>query len=172
MSAQHTRCNQARLNPMPQTWSATMDFLELMRTWNNMGGMLTHMGIELDDSSDPPEWTMTLTPQHAGSLTVAHGGALMVLLDTAIGAHVLKVAFERGLAASTVEMKFNMIKPAIIGHTVRTICEVISTGRTLVVARGEVRDIANDKLLAVATGTFNLYESELISQILGDHRSE
>ena len=148
-----------------------MDFIEIMRTWNNMGGMLTHMGIELDDSQDPPEWTMTLTSNHAGSVTVAHGGALMVLLDTSIGAHVLKVAFERGLAASTVEMKFNMIKPAMIGHTVRTKCEVISQGRTLVVARGEVRDIEDDRLLAVATGTFNLYKNELVRQVLGDQES-
>lgn len=148
-----------------------MDFLELMRLWNDMGGMLTHMGIEMDDASDPPEWTLALTAQHAGSVTVAHGGALMVLLDTAIGAHVLKVAFARGLGASTVEMKFNMLKPAIIGHTVRTTCEIISEGRTLVVARGEVHDVTNGKLLAVATGTFNLYKNELVRQVLGEQHS-
>lgn len=95
---------------------------------------------------------LSVTPQLMNSWGVAHGGAVMSLLDVTMGMSARSLD-PAATGATTVELKTNFLAGAngdlrAIGHAQRA-------GRSLVFVEGEVRDAAG-KLLAKATGTFKL----------------
>ncbi|MEL6178479.1 MAG: PaaI family thioesterase, partial [Myxococcota bacterium] len=95
---------------------------------------------------------------------IAHGGAVMSLLDTALGARALMHAVSQKRATSTVEMKVNFLRPAPIGQTLVTTTTIQSAGRSLLVVSGSALDEATGKPIAFAVGTFNLYTPGDITQ--------
>ena len=93
-----------------------------------------------------------IRPELMNSWGVAHGGAVMSLLDMTLGMSA-KSLDDNAIGATTVELKVNFLATATgevvaEGHARRA-------GRSLVFAEGEVRNGIGE-VLAKATGTFKL----------------
>jgi len=95
---------------------------------------------------------LTVTPELANSWHVAHGGAIMSLLDVTCGMSA-KSLDGHAIGATTVELKVNFIASATGEITAEG--HARKAGRSLVFVEGEVRD-ATGHMLAKATGTFKL----------------
>jgi uncharacterized protein (TIGR00369 family) len=109
-----------------------------------------HLGIELwrfEGGHARLEWT--LRPEHENSFAVAHGGALMTLLD--VGMATAARSAQPGMGVVTIEMKTSFMQPA----TGRLACEarIIHRTATLAFVEATVSD-AKGKACAHATGTF------------------
>lgn len=66
---------------------------------------------------------------------ILHGGILGLLLDEVM----VKLAYERGLRAVSVNLKVNLRKPVRIGEKVQVVGELKEQGSRKITARGEVR---------------------------------
>lgn len=92
---------------------------------------------------------MNIASEHTNFYGIAHGGALMSIADTAMGATCLTC----NKKVVTLAFNMNCIKALPEGHTVRAIGKVIHNGsRTLVCEADMIDD--NDNLIAKASGTF------------------
>ena len=112
-----------------------------------------YVGIEALEQGDGFVHTaLEIKPELMNSWGVAHGGAVMTLLDLTLGMAARSVDM-RSNGSITIEIKVNFIKAA----TGRVHAEGRATraGKSLVFCEGEVRD-ANEDLCAKATGTFKL----------------
>lgn len=95
---------------------------------------------------------LTIGPELTNSWHVAHGGAIMSLLDVTCGMSARSLD-PQATGATTVELKVNFLAAAT-GELV-AVGQALRAGRSLVFVEGEVRD-ATGQLLAKATGTFKL----------------
>ncbi|MEC9408387.1 MAG: PaaI family thioesterase [Abyssibacter sp.] len=135
-----------------------MTLTNVYQKLKSLGGLFATLGITLDTAESAPLTRMTITSAMQGGPGVAHGGAVMALLDTALGMQALDVALKRGCATSTVEMKVNFLRPAPVGSQLYTQTEVQSEGKSLLVVTGTAFDQASDRAVAFAVGTFNVYK--------------
>ena len=78
-----------------------------------------------------------------------HAGALLATLDSACGYAALTL-MPAGAEVLTIELKTNLLAPARSG-TVRARGEVLRTGRTLSVCRGDAFEVVEDTTTHVAT---------------------
>ena len=123
-----------------------------------MGGFITGLGLAFEDFGPEGEcYRMSIGERHTGAPSVAHGGSVMALMDTALGLHALAIAATRGGATSTIEMKVNSLRPAPAGVELRTRTEVQVTGHSWVVVSGQAVDTEAGHRVAYAVGTFNIY---------------
>lgn len=129
------------------------------------GGLITELGIELSLEDGTIVGRLPIQERHHGAPGVAHGGALMALLDTTLGAAALQHAVERGFAASTVEMKVNFLRPAPVGGTLTARAELTSIGRSLLVATGKAHG-EDGEAVGFAVGTFNLFPLDKVTRRL------
>jgi uncharacterized protein (TIGR00369 family) len=81
---------------------------------------------------------------------IVHGGVVMTALDNACGLAVMTV--NPGKNQVTMEFKVNFLEPLTDGPF-RVLGRVIRTGRTAIVAEGEIRD-SKDILCAKGIGTW------------------
>lgn len=130
------------------------DVLEIIR---NSGGLVPTLNLTLEHQDDDVVGILRLDPMHMGAPGIAHGGAVMALLDSVLGGRALLHAVPRGRATSTVEMKVNFMRPARLGQTLVARADIQSVGSSLMVITGTARDAATDDPVAFAVGTFNLY---------------
>jgi uncharacterized protein (TIGR00369 family) len=96
--------------------------------------------------------SMVVRPELMNSWGVAHGGAVMSLLDLTLGMSA-KSLDDAAIGATTVELKVNFLatvtgEVVAEGHAQRA-------GRSLVFVEGEIRG-QDGAILAKATGTFKL----------------
>ena len=104
---------------------------------------------------------------------MAHGGVLAGLMDAALGAAALTLAFTAGELVSTVEFKINYLQPVHLGDELRAVAQVDHAGKSLIVssaviyrqAAGEAAETA----VAQGLGTFNRYPA---SRRLGEITSQ
>ncbi|WP_426493344.1 PaaI family thioesterase [Hymenobacter sp. 102] len=103
-------------------------------------------------------YTMTIRDEHLSSPGTCHGGVLAGLMDSALGAAALSLAFTVGELVSTVEFKINYLHPVrlhdhLVAHGV-----VEHSGKTLVVSSATITCPTRDNLVvARGLGTFNRY---------------
>ncbi|MDR0275845.1 MAG: PaaI family thioesterase [Burkholderiaceae bacterium] len=92
-------------------------------------------------------------PQHCNSFGVAHGGAVMTLLDITLAAAARSVQPESGII--TIEMKTSFLRPApvISGMALTARGHLLHRTRSMAFAEGAVFD-AQGNLCATASGTF------------------
>ena len=112
-----------------------------------------HIGIEaLEQQEGLVRTALEIKPELMNSWGVAHGGAVMTLLDLTLGmaARSLDMASNGSI---TVEMKVNFLKAAT--GRIHAEGRAMRSGKTLVFCEGEVRD-ADHAICAKATGTFKL----------------
>ena len=109
-----------------------------------------HLGFEMvffDDGES--ELRFTPEPEHLNSFNVAHGGALMTLLDVALATAARSVDKTMGIV--TIEMKTSFMQPATGTLTARG--KLLHRTRSTAFTEGTVYD-AQGRACAHATGTF------------------
>ena len=100
-----------------------------------------------------------IRPELTNSWGVAHGGAIMSLLDMTMGMSA-KTLDPEAIGATTVELKTNFLAAA--SGEITATGQAHRAGRSLVFVEGEVRD-AGGTLLAKASGTFKLRHARAAS---------
>ena len=112
-----------------------------------------YVGIEpLEQGDGFVRTALKIKPELMNSWGVAHGGAVMTLLDLTLGMAARTVDM-RSNGSITVEIKVNFIKAAT--GRIHAEGRAMRCGKSLVFCEGEVRD-ASDNICAKATGTFKL----------------
>jgi len=91
-------------------------------------------------------------PQHCNPFGAVHGGWFGVLLDSALGCAVLSVV-PQGRWYTTLDYGVNLTRALAPGTEVICTAEVMHSGRTTAVARGEIRGAADGRLYATGQTT-------------------
>ena len=106
------------------------------------------------------EYRMTIRDEHLSSPNTCHGGVLAGLMDAALGAAALSLAFTKLEFVSTVEFKMNYLHAVHLHDVVVARGVVDHAGNSLVVSscviyrvKAEHEDVA----VARGLGTFNRY---------------
>ena len=109
-----------------------------------------HLGFEMVFFEDgESELRFTPEPEHLNSFNVAHGGALMTLLDVTLATAARSV--DKTMGVVTVEMKTSFMQPATGALTARG--KLLHRTRSMAFTQGTVFD-AQGRACAHATGTF------------------
>lgn len=135
-----------------------MDLATIIDTHFSDRGLVAALGIELRIEEGAPVARMTVDDRTTGAPGIAHGGALMALLDTALGARALAHSLQRGCGTSTVELKVNFVRRARVGRRFRTESRIDHAGKSLLVVSGKALDEETGETVALALGTFNVFE--------------
>jgi len=121
------------------------------------------------------EYRMVVQPEHLSSPGTAHGGVLAGLMDAALGAAALALAFTTGELVSTVEFKINYYRPVLLGDHLHAVAQVEHAGTSLVVSSATIyrrpADAPTAEAMAVARGlgTFNRYPASKRAEVLHKH---
>jgi acyl-CoA thioesterase len=100
---------------------------------------------------------LTVRPEHMNPHGIVHGGVVYTLVDYAMGG-ALTSQLGPGERCSTLEVKINYLAPVTNG---RLMAEAQVVGRTKRIGVLEARVHAdNDRLVAVATGTFYIQSAQ------------
>lgn len=102
------------------------------------------------------EYKMEVKSIHLATPTTAHGGVLAAYMDGIMGVAALTASAKNLNLVSTVEFKINYLKPAFVGDVLTGKGSIISEGKRIIIAKGEIFNQKGD-LISVATGTFNAY---------------
>ena len=102
---------------------------------------------------------MLITKSHLATPIAAHGGSIAALIDASMGVCALSEVILDNKVVSTIELKMSFIAPAVLGDTMMAKANIVKSGKRLLIVEGEIRN-QNDKLIAIASGTFNAYPSD------------
>lgn len=141
---------------MPPT---SPDAATLIAVYNriNQYGQANSMELVLNQPGDV-RYTMTIRDEHLSSPGTCHGGVLAGLMDSALGAAALSLAFTAGELVSTVEFKINYLHPVRLHDQLVAHGIVEHSGKTLVVSSAIITCPTRDNLVvARGLGTFNRY---------------
>ncbi|TPG62348.1 PaaI family thioesterase [Hymenobacter nivis] len=106
------------------------------------------------------DYRMRVLPEHLSSPNTCHGGVLAGLMDAALGAAALTLAFTTQELVATVEFKMNYLHPVHLHDELRAEGRVEHTGQRLLVSSCVVYRVvagAPDVAVARGLGTFNRY---------------
>lgn len=145
------------MDAQPTTPSQIPSLETIFDAMSRVASAGSFLGISYDVEPDGVECRLTLDARHGGAPGVAHGGIVSTLLDNALGARALLHGIHREMTASTVELKVNFLRPALLGRTLVTETTMQSAGRSLLVISGKAIDEESGEAVAFAVGTFNLY---------------
>ncbi len=115
---------------------------------------LEHVGITFEAGGKGwAETALVVGPQHGQAQGFVHAGVLATMADHTAGAAGGSLVGE-GQAVLTVEMKLNLLRPAV-GDSLRCRAEVVKGGRSLMFceARVHAHGTDGDKLVATFTST-------------------
>ncbi len=102
-------------------------------------------------------YKMVILDKHLSSPNTCHGGVIAGLMDSVIGTAALSKAFEEDNLVSTVEFKINYLQPVNLGDVLVGEGKIDFKGKSTIVSSGRIFKEGNNKLVAVAIGTFNVY---------------
>jgi uncharacterized protein (TIGR00369 family) len=145
------------MSPSPPT-----DWLALVAHYNriNLYGQANGMTLTVPTPGQA-EYRMLIQEAHLSSPGTAHGGVLAGLMDAALGAAALTLAFTGGDVVSTVEFKINYLRPVHLGDELRAVAKVEHSGKSIIVVSGTIyrqaTDAAAEPAVAQGLGTFNRY---------------
>ncbi len=98
-----------------------------------------------------------IIPHHLSPAGVVHGGLLSAFVDFSMGA-ALFLALHDGQRCSTIEFKINYISPVKLGETIYCDSKIKYLGKSHAVIEAHVHRLHGKKDIAVALGTYNIYE--------------
>ena len=140
---------------------ALPDLAIMVAAYNQMNHYGRTNGMTLTVSTPGQiEYRMTVQNEHLSSPNTCHGGVLAGLMDAALGAAALSLAFTKMELVSTVEFKMNYL------HSVHLHDELVARGvvdhggNSLVVSSCvvyRVKEGHDDVAVARGLGTFNRY---------------
>lgn len=104
-------------------------------------------------------YKMKVEESHLATPIASHGGAVCSLMDATMGVCALTQVIRDGKVVSTIEMKISFVSPALKGDMLTGTAEIVKSGKRLLFVEGKIHN-QDDKLIAMATGTFNAYPAE------------
>ncbi|MET4105562.1 PaaI family thioesterase [Hymenobacter sp. UYP22] len=137
----------------------SLDAATLIAVYNRINhyGQANGMELVLNQPGDV-RYTMTIRNEHLSSPGTCHGGVLAGLMDSALGAAALSLAFTAGELVSTVEFKINYLHPVRLNDQLVAHGVVEHSGKTLVVSSATITcPTRNNLVVARGMGTFNRY---------------
>jgi uncharacterized protein (TIGR00369 family) len=139
------------------------DVATLVAIYNqiNTYGLTNGMHLTVQSPGDV-EYSMLVRHEHLSSPGTCHGGVLAGLMDAALGAAALSLAFTAGELVSTVEFKINYLHPVRLHDQLLARARVEHTGKTLLVSSATIECPGRENGLVVARGmgTFNRYPAD------------
>lgn len=133
----------------------------LLKTYQKTNQFGITNGMELVKfEEDEIEYRLEIKSSHLATPTTAHGGIIAGYMDGVLGLAALYVSAENGNLVSTVEFKINFLAPVRLGDVLIGKGKVISKGKRIIIANGEITTEKEGTLIAIATGTFNAYPYE------------
>jgi uncharacterized protein (TIGR00369 family) len=126
---------------------------------NNFGKLL-EMNLEIIDPG-LIIYKMPITDNHLATPVAAHGGSICALMDASMGVCALSQVINDMRVVSTIEMKISFVAPAIRGDVLTAKASIVKSGKRLLFVEGEITN-QKDKIIAIATGTFNSYPYEKV----------
>jgi len=143
---------------------ALTDLATMVAVYNQINRYGHANGMALD-VLDPGQanYHMRVCPEHLSSPNTCHGGVLAGLMDAALGAAALTLAFTTQELVSTVEFKMNYLHPVHLHDELRAEGRVEHTGQRLLVSSCVVYRVlagAPDVAVARGLGTFNRYPAD------------
>ncbi|UOQ65860.1 PaaI family thioesterase [Hymenobacter volaticus] len=138
------------------------DVATLVAIYNQINNYGRTNGMDLT-VTQPGEvlYTMTIGEEHLSSPGTCHGGVIAGLMDAALGAAALSLAFTVGELVSTVEFKINYLHPVRLHDHLVARATVEHNGKTLVVSSASIScPTRNNVVVARGMGTFNRYPAD------------
>ncbi len=130
---------------------------QLMKVYDHTNQFGKVNGMELINYEHGKiEYQMEIKSMHLATPTTAHGGVLAAYMDGIMGVAALTASAKNLNLVSTVEFKINYLKPAFVGDVLIGKGSIISEGKRIIIAKGEIFNQKGD-LISIATGTFNAY---------------
>ncbi len=128
------------------------------RLSDRYGEWLGYTIQQVDRENRTVKTALTIRDDHLSPSGAVHGGVISGFLDFSCGCAVF-ASLEQGQLCSTVELNVKYFKPLRSGDQILARAEVVSQGKSLcsVLAKVYKQDQA-DVTLAMATGTFNIYQ--------------
>lgn len=97
-------------------------------------------------------------PDHGNIIGTVHGGWYGVVLDASMGCACM-TCVPQGATHTTLEYKINIVRPAKIGTPLIATGDIQHTGRSTLVANGEVRGRDDGRLYATGSTTCIVLQS-------------
>ncbi|UOQ72675.1 PaaI family thioesterase [Hymenobacter cellulosilyticus] len=139
----------------------SFDVATLVAIYNQINHYGRTNGMQLTVASPGQvEYSMTVRPEHLSSPGTCHGGVIAGLMDSALGAAALTLAFQTGELVSTVEFKINYLHPVRLQDLLVARARVDHPGKTLVVSSAEIHCLNRELIVARGMGTFNRYPAD------------
>jgi uncharacterized protein (TIGR00369 family) len=136
----------------------------MVAAYNHMNRYGQANGMELSvPEPGQAEYRMTVREEHLSSPNTCHGGVLAGLMDAALGAAALSLAFTSLEFVSTVEFKMNYLHSVHLHDVLVAKGLVDHTGKKLVVSSCVIYRVAEGKedvAVARGLGTFNRYPAD------------
>lgn len=130
----------------------------LLETYQKTNQFGIANGMELTKfEEDEIAYRLVIKESHLATPTTAHGGIIAGYMDGVLGLAALYVSAEDGNLVSTVEFKINFLAPVRLGDVLIGKGKVVSKGKRIIIAEGEISTEKEGKSIAIATGTFNAY---------------
>ncbi len=124
---------------------------------NNHFGVMLDMSFEMSEAGKVT-YTMPILDKHLATPMAAHGGSICAMMDATMGVCALSEVIHENHVVSTIEMKISFVSPAILGDVLKGTAITIKKGSRLIFVEGKIHN-QDDKLIAMASGTFNAYPS-------------
>lgn len=124
----------------------------------NKFGELLGMNFEVSNSGEV-KYEMLINESHLATPIAAHGGSISALMDATMGVCALASVLESNRVVSTLEMKISFVAPALLDDRLTGKATILKKGKRILFVDGRITN-QNDKIVAVASGTFNSYPAE------------
>ncbi|WP_375433874.1 PaaI family thioesterase, partial [uncultured Hymenobacter sp.] len=124
------------------------DIATLVTLYNQINNYGRANGMNLT-VTQPGEvvYTMAICEEHLSSPGTCHGGVVAGLMDAALGAAALSLAFTAGELVSTVEFKINYLHPVRLHDHLVARATVEHSGKTLIVSSAFINCPSRDGLV-------------------------
>lgn len=142
----------------PPDWSALVAAYNRINHYGQANGMTLSV-----PAPGQAEYRMLIRDDHLSSPGTAHGGVLAGLMDAALGAAALTLAFTGGDFVSTVEFKLNYLYPVRLHDQLVARAHVEHAGNRLLVSSAVIfrlDEASQETAVARGLGTFNRYPAD------------
>ena len=123
---------------------------------------IQHLGIDIVSiEAGCARLKLTVNHEHTNTYAIAHGGALMSMADTAMGAVCLSI----NKKVVTLDMNMNLMKAVPEDKTIYAVGRILHDGARTIVAECDIVDEGNT-LYGRARGTFFVLDPFLLLALL------
>lgn len=133
---------------------------------DKFGSWLGYKALEVDRTKRTVRTYLKIREDHLSPSGRVHGGVISAFFDFSSGAAVFS-SLNKGDICSTVELKVNYFYPLNLGDELEIRAEVVFRGKRLCVTHAYLRRAGDEKILGMASATFNLVSKEEIEKKRG-----